>query len=108
RSRRLLTLRRRHSPPRSASTTLFRSAEDRPHGAGGEDREQAPARAEAGTRMGAQQRQRAPHQEQGPPAELRQDAEREREGEGGQDRKSTRLNSSHVKNSYAVFCLKKK
>src|SRR5690606_41842583 len=26
----------------------------------------------------------------------------------GRDRKSTRLNSSHVKNSYAVFCLKKK
>src|SRR5690606_40346473 len=26
----------------------------------------------------------------------------------GGDRKSTRLNSSHVKNSYAVFCLKKK
>src|SRR5690606_39508078 len=26
---------------------------------------------------------------------------------GGQDRKSTRLNSSHVKISYAVFCLKK-
>src|SRR5690606_40021678 len=25
-----------------------------------------------------------------------------------QDRKSTRLNSSHVKNSYAVFCLIKK
>src|SRR5690606_39603253 len=24
-----------------------------------------------------------------------------------EDRKSTRLNSSHVKNSYAVFCLKK-
>src|SRR5207302_10499724 len=24
------------------------------------------------------------------------------------DRKSTRLNSSHVKNSYAVYCLKKK
>src|SRR5437773_6627373 len=24
------------------------------------------------------------------------------------DRKSTRLNSSHIKNSYAVFCLKKK
>src|SRR5690606_41484521 len=31
--------------------------------------------------------------------------ERER---GGLDRKSTRLNSSHVKISYAVFCLKKK
>src|SRR5690606_40319368 len=28
--------------------------------------------------------------------------------EGGVDRKSTRLNSSHVKISYAVFCLKKK
>src|SRR5690606_41744472 len=26
---------------------------------------------------------------------------------GEQDRKSTRLNSSHVKTSYAVFCLKK-
>src|SRR2546427_8984771 len=26
----------------------------------------------------------------------------------GQDRKSTRLNSSHSQNSYAVFCLKKK
>src|SRR5690606_28618118 len=26
----------------------------------------------------------------------------------GEDRKSTRLNSSHVKHSYAVFCLKKK
>src|SRR5438874_7437656 len=30
-------------------------------------------------------------------------------GQGdGQDRKSTRLNSSHVEISYAVFCLKKK
>src|SRR5690606_41681643 len=29
-------------------------------------------------------------------------------GERGGDRKSTRLNSSHVKISYAVFCLKKK
>src|SRR5690349_22515875 len=28
--------------------------------------------------------------------------------EGGVDRKSTRLNSSHVEISYAVFCLKKK
>src|SRR5690349_22131836 len=27
---------------------------------------------------------------------------------GGRDRKSTRLNSSHVEISYAVFCLKKK
>src|SRR5690242_21511299 len=29
-------------------------------------------------------------------------------GLGGKDRKSTRLNSSHMSNSYAVFCLKKK
>src|SRR5256885_7668254 len=29
-------------------------------------------------------------------------------GGGGQDRKSTRLNSSHLVISYAVFCLKKK
>src|SRR5690606_40402271 len=29
-------------------------------------------------------------------------------GTEGKDRKSTRLNSSHVKISYAVFCLKKK
>src|SRR5690606_38757067 len=29
-------------------------------------------------------------------------------GEKVEDRKSTRLNSSHVKISYAVFCLKKK
>src|SRR5690606_42036854 len=29
-------------------------------------------------------------------------------GQNPRDRKSTRLNSSHVKISYAVFCLKKK
>src|SRR5690606_39797805 len=32
----------------------------------------------------------------------------QRTGHGQRDRKSTRLNSSHVKISYAVFCLKKK
>src|SRR5690554_7505587 len=30
------------------------------------------------------------------------------DGTGSADRKSTRLNSSHVRISYAVFCLKKK
>src|SRR5699024_11734065 len=34
--------------------------------------------------------------------------ERERQGSRGQDRKSTRLNSSHVSISYAVFCLDEK
>src|SRR5436305_9001969 len=33
---------------------------------------------------------------------------RPRAREQGKDRKSTRLNSSHVRISYAVFCLKKK
>src|SRR5690348_17993754 len=32
----------------------------------------------------------------------------DQEGRGGEDRKSTRLNSSHPSISYAVFCLKKK
>src|SRR5699024_12394875 len=40
----------------------------------------------------------------GPPQ--RDDPSRARRGRG--DRKSTRLNSSHVSISYAVFCLKKK
>src|SRR5437660_2644100 len=35
-------------------------------------------------------------------------AHRDRDPEEEQDRKSTRLNSSHVAISYAVFCLKKK
>src|SRR5699024_11411364 len=34
--------------------------------------------------------------------------QRRREEEAARDRKSTRLNSSHVSISYAVFCLKKK
>src|SRR3712207_6978900 len=34
--------------------------------------------------------------------------ERREQEEGDQDRKSTRLNSSHANISYAVFCLKKK
>src|SRR5439155_23756741 len=33
---------------------------------------------------------------------------RQRRAEASRDRKSTRLNSSHVAISYAVFCLKKK
>src|SRR5690349_22808947 len=41
--------------------------------------------------------------------EQARDATREPLGVGGRvDRKSTRLNSSHVEISYAVFCLKKK
>src|SRR5690606_42005899 len=38
-------------------------------------------------------------------AHVRQVVAEARRGQGHQDRKSTRLNSSHVKISYAVFCL---
>src|SRR5690606_39591828 len=39
---------------------------------------------------------------------VRRDLEHAARGRNGRDRKSTRLNSSHVKSSYAVFCLKTK
>src|SRR5690348_17977192 len=42
------------------------------------------------------------------PVELAPDGERRAEVERLEDRKSTRLNSSHPSISYAVFCLKKK
>src|SRR5256885_12112819 len=38
----------------------------------------------------------------------RRDDREDEEGAEGKDRKSTRLNSSHLVISYAVFCLKKK
>src|SRR2546426_7611732 len=80
-------------PPRSTLfpyTTLFRSA--RPS-------KVAPGRAEF-----APQRNRTP-------GRLVQPVRWEtfgRAGRRGRDRKSTRLNSSHLVISYAVFCLKKK
>src|SRR5690349_23158521 len=43
-----------------------------------------------------------------PPAEGDEQATGAIEGQRRPDRKSTRLNSSHVEISYAVFCLKKK
>src|SRR2546426_5073057 len=75
-------------PPRSTlfpSTTLFRS-----HARIGE---QLPQRRQ---RL-ARERRKIPRR--GPAGEL---------AVGSQDRKSTRLNSSHLVISYAVFCLKKK
>src|SRR5690606_41895946 len=42
------------------------------------------------------------------PARPGKGPERRRQADLLEDRKSTRLNSSHVKISYAVFCLKKK
>src|SRR5256885_9568682 len=46
------------------------------------------------------------HQDQQSEPEVRH--RQRREAEHAQDRKSTRLNSSHLVISYAVFCLKKK
>src|SRR2546426_10584828 len=52
------------------------------------------------------------HRKGAEPAETRHPRVLQRVGEGtpgpGVDRKSTRLNSSHLVISYAVFCLKKK
>src|SRR5256885_12025481 len=44
----------------------------------------------------------------GDPLVRRVDTQRQVRGEHGRDRKSTRLNSSHLVISYAVFCLEKK
>src|SRR3712207_7038318 len=51
-------------------------------------------------------RQRAVAEEHRP-VEANQPKLRARGQQAGQDRKSTRLNSSHANISYAVFCLKK-
>src|SRR3989454_8711737 len=60
------------------------------------------AAAEAGTEWPGTFRRRAP------PAPARSGPNRSRRGPPRRDRKSTRLNSSHLVISYAVFCLKKK
>src|SRR3712207_7202564 len=89
-------------PPRSTLfpyTTLFRSREQVHAGAraqAGAAGAGGPAPSDpdaAGARAARRQLRRA--RGQGGPG-------------GGEDRKSTRLNSSHANISYAVFCLKKK
>src|SRR3712207_7561652 len=86
-------------PPRSTLfpyTTLFRSDEGEVRGAA---HEAAAARLEGGGDPLGQELV----------GRLRLAGEdRDAEGGGGRDRKSTRLNSSHANISYAVFCLKKK
>src|SRR5205085_5538630 len=97
-------------PPRSTLfpyTTLFRSPFER------------------GKRIMSRARHKAKHREHGGKVSwkggnqnvIREAEERKRGGgvhhhgegeEAHQDRKSTRLNSSHSQISYAVFCLKKK
>src|SRR5438477_3211030 len=82
-------------PPRSTLfpyTTLFRSPAPQDFGRlpPGARRGQAAAAGQAALRDAGRD----------PPAD--------RPGEHRRDRKSTRLNSSHMSISYAVFCLKKK
>src|SRR3712207_8665084 len=93
-------------PPRSTLfpyTTLFRSARMRQQRRSGDDGEHA-GKAEQEADDG-QVRDPVEHQkpvEDGPQRQTE-------EGAGAlEDRKSTRLNSSHANISYAVFCLKKK
>src|SRR5690349_22028016 len=89
-------------PPRSTLfpyTTLFRSAL---RGQGGGGSGQAGA-----ARRGRGQRREDP--QVAGALRMPLDAQRERPVPVlDEDRKSTRLNSSHVEISYAVFCLKKK
>src|SRR5690349_23926431 len=86
-------------PPRSTLfpyTTLFRSRRDRLLAERRGRRHQPPGRLEPRARGALLDRRRA-------------DAgDRPRPPHRPGDRKSTRLNSSHVEISYAVFCLKKK
>src|SRR2546426_1448387 len=86
-------------PPRSTLfpyTTLFRSPIDEAHPLQG----QSPY---AATKIGADMLAQAFHLSFGLPVETVRPF-----NTFGPDRKSTRLNSSHLVISYAVFCLKKK
>src|SRR3712207_7442126 len=97
-------------PPRSTLfpyTTLFRSqADEHRAGVAHEDAGRAEVvrqEAQAGTRQ-----DRGDQRGGTGDVVVALDAQVVAVGEEGQDRKSTRLNSSHANISYAVFCLKKK
>src|SRR5690606_41512790 len=96
----------RPSPPPSLFpyTTLFRSRPDVRH-----PRRLRPVAGE-GARPGHQGDDRpGPEPQLGPPPVVHREPLQPRQpARRLVDRKSTRLNSSHVKISYAVFCLKKK
>src|SRR5256885_5577488 len=86
-------------PPRSTLfpyTTLFRSGELE-RASAERDRRRGFDRGEADAREAVREQ-----------AEVLGDAGQRRGNRRGRDRKSTRLNSSHLVISYAVFCLKKK
>src|SRR3712207_7777279 len=91
----------RRRPPRSTLfpyTTLFRSHHH-------------PGRVTGALGRGQGHLHRVPQDdllETDPGAELEDGRTEAADRAAGQDRKSTRLNSSHANISYAVFCLKKK
>src|SRR5256885_9674303 len=93
-------------PPRSTLfpyTTLFRSVQRNPLGAvdvGNVGRLQEIAKGDALFALGLQQ----PGPSPGPGAHQNE----QQHAQAQRDRKSTRLNSSHLVISYAVFCLTKK
>src|SRR3989442_6053062 len=92
-------------PPRSTLfpyTTLFRSIHGRQDDPGDLDDAEADPVDEAHPR----EPERHPEDDDGD--RHRCPGASDRTPMGLQDRKSTRLNSSHVRISYAVFCLKKK
>src|SRR5690606_41915495 len=103
-----LTLLRPPSAPRFPYTTLFRSVVigvERADRRALAQRQGHVARALGHVVEGDEALAR--HLHQGAPHRIVRGDPGLREGQGT-DRKSTRLNSSHVKISYAVFCLKKK
>src|SRR5204863_5169097 len=95
--------------PAALFASLFRR--HRPH----RDLHSFPTRRSSDLRGTPDRRQGRPAQGRAPPpdalvrrAGVRRPARVQRRGPQAEDRKSTRLNSSHVEISYAVFCLKKK
>src|SRR5690606_39956840 len=103
-----LTVRRPHGSTLVPYTTLFRSCrttgwDSPPRGRGEKTGE---ARLRGATGLGKCRPYRV--MEGALPSPARHRPHGRRDGTLTLDRKSTRLNSSHVKISYAVFCLKKK
>src|SRR3712207_8536606 len=91
-------------PPRSTLfpyTTLFRSLPPRPARPRGREPDRATARPRPrALRHGGAAERQTPRRSKPRPGPPRRPPK--------EDRKSTRLNSSHANISYAVFCLKKK
>src|SRR2546426_7960450 len=101
-------------PPRSTLfpyTTLFRSVGGGSRGTGDRRarlRPKPPGRGPGGGRPGVPRARRRAGRERPPGVADRVLLDGAARGASVGDRKSTRLNSSHLVISYAVFCLKKK